>query len=444
MNEPSEPGVVPNGGDASFEGVRSLTGTIRLPGDKSLSHRALLFAGVSEGRCAVDNLSTGADVATTEGLLTAYGIDVEPGDATSNVGRSVVVDGVGWDGRREPNDVVDCGNSGTTVRLTLGWLAGTPFLSVLTGDASLRGRPMRRVVDPLLSMGMTFDGRNRANNLPLVVRGGGIEGIDFRSPVASAQVKSAVLLAGLQAGGVTTVSEPHLSRDHTERMLGALGVPIERSGTTLSVRSATIPAFSFSVPADPSTAAFWIVAATICPSSSIEIPNVAINPTRTGFLAVLDRMGAGVVIERTGDALGENIGTIQVGSASLRGTEVSSDEVPGLIDEIPVLAVAAAHASGPTTFRGVGELRVKESDRLKAIAIHIEAFGAQANIDGDDLTIVPGRLHAATVSSFGDHRMALAAAVMGLSLSGETVVKDFAASSVSYPGFGADLSGASS
>lgn len=434
-------------GSVAFEGGQAIRGCVNLPGDKSLSHRALLFAGVSDGRCAIDGLSTGEDVDSTARFLAQYGINVDdvtgrsgsPDNATRRACRSVVVDGVGWDGRREPSDVVDCGNSGTTVRLGMGWLASSPFLSILTGDASLRHRPMRRVIEPLSQMGMVFDGRNRINNLPIVVRGGGIEGVDFRSPVASAQVKSAVLLAGLQAGGVTEVIEPQLSRDHTERMLAALGMPIDISGTTVSVRAGNIPAFAFSVPADPSTAAFWIVAATICRGSEIELPNVAINPTRTGFLRVLVRMGAQVVVEPTTDALGEDVGTITARFSPLEGVEVAADEIPGLIDEVPILAVAAAHATGRTTFRGVAELRVKESDRLAAISEHMSAFGATAIIEGDDLMIVPGPLVSAVVDSFGDHRMALAAAVMGLSLSGRTTVQNFAASSVSYPTFTADL-----
>lgn len=413
-------------------GGRPLRGRLRVPGDKSISHRALLLAALADGTSTVRGLSPGDDVARTRAAVEALGASVDGNRVTG--------------GRRrlhEPDAVIDAGNSGTTVRLLAGVCATVPGLSILTGDASIRRRPMDRVTAPLRQMGADLDGRDGGRLPPLVVRGGDLKGIEYELPVPSAQVKAAVLLAGLAAEGETVVREHVRTRAHTEEMLAACGadVMVEDGGRTTRVRPSSLRPFTLDVPGDPSQAAFWIVAAALVPDSDVIVDGVYTGPARAGFLDVLDRMGA--FVDRSAGSLRATYG------GPLRATEIGGDEVPGLIDEIPVLAVAAAYATGTTTIGGAGELRVKESDRIATVAEELSKLGARVEPRPDGMVIHgnPGGLHPAAVRSHGDHRLAMALAVAGLVVPaattttgvGETVIDGWDAVATSYPGFLDDL-----
>jgi len=353
---------------------------------------------------------------------------------------AVTVAGRGIESFAEPGDVVDCGNSGTSIRLLVGLLSGRPFLTVLTGDASLVTRPMRRVVEPLRAMGAHIDGRADGALAPLAVRGGGLTGTAHTLAVASAQVKTAIVLAGLQADGVTTVTEPAPSRDHTERMLAALGAPITRlDERAVQVTRGAPGPFALHVPGDPSSAAFWAVAAAITPGSELTIDGVNLNPTRIAFVDVLARMGAAVAIEHTGDELGEPVGSLHVRHGALRSTTIEGAEIPWLIDELPVLAVAAAFAEGVTEIRDAAELRVKESDRIVTVAGMLGAMGIGVETSGDGLSVRGGRPTPARFESHGDHRIAMSAAVAANAVEGESTIVDWRSTATSYPEFGDDL-----
>ncbi|MEA2828186.1 MAG: 3-phosphoshikimate 1-carboxyvinyltransferase [Actinomycetota bacterium] len=404
-----------------IEGGRPLRGRVRVPGDKSISHRALLLGALAEGISVVRGLSTGADVAGTAAAVGAMGAIVE-GDLITG-GRSRL---------QEPDGVVDVGNSGTTIRLLAGLCAGFDWLTVLAGDASIARRPMDRVADPLRRMGARVDGRDGGRLPPVTVRGGGLHGIDYAMPVASAQVKSAILLAGLSADGETVVRESTPTRAHTEEMLAAAGADIEVIDGTIRLRPSALHPFELDVPGDPSQAAFWVVAACIVPGSEVLVDDVYLGPGRAGFLDVLAAMGADV--ERVGEkSLRARY------SPALRGTTVEGHQVPGLIDEIPVLAVAAAVAEGTTTFEGAGELRLKESDRVATIARELSALGATVDPTDDGLVVKGGGLHGGQVRSHGDHRVAMAMAVAAMAAEGDTVVDGWDAVATSYPGFEDDL-----
>jgi 3-phosphoshikimate 1-carboxyvinyltransferase len=407
---------------------------VRVPGDKGISHRALLLAALADGRSVLRGLAEGDDVARTRTALERLGVRV----TTASSG--IVVTGRGAGSLCEPETVIDCGNSGTTMRMIAGLLAGRPFLSVLSGDDSLVARPMARVVEPLRALGAWVDGRAGATLAPLVIRGGHLTGCRCTLRVASAQVKSAVLLAGLQADGVTEVVEPYPSRDHTERMLAALGAPIDRvDAVTVRVRRGAPAPFELDVPGDPSSAAFFAVAACITPGSSIRISDVDLNPTRTGFVDVLRRMGARIETRVTGERLGEPVGELLVEWAPLSGTTIGGAEVPRVIDEIPVLAVAAAFADGVTEINDVAELVVKESDRIATIQQELSQFGVGVESRADGLTIRGGRPRAATLKSHGDHRIAMAVAVAANAADGESTVRGWQSVRVSYAGFADDL-----
>lgn len=417
-----------------------LHGELRVPSDKSISHRAVLFAGMAAGTSLLNGVLDSADVRATLAALHWLGAKVRV-LGTQSDGLFVEVTGWGEQGPKEPLGPVDCGNSGTTVRLLMGVLAGWPISVTLTGDASLSKRPMRRIADPLEQMGASV--RTSANGtLPATVHGGALHAIPYASPVASAQVKSAVLLAGLRADGTTSVSEPSLSRDHTERLLPVFGVPVATEGLTASVTGPVpLQAANISVPGDASSAAFFAVAACIVPGSRVVMHNVSLNPTRTGFLRVLRRIGADIVAQE-GEAVGaERAGTLIVRSpAVLRATTVTAEEVPSLVDEVPILALAAAFAEGTTRFEGVAELRVKESDRLEAVRAGLEALGADVAAGEDWLEVTgPGRLAGTRLPSLGDHRLAMTWAIAGLVAEGETVVEGFEAVDVSYPRFREDV-----
>jgi 3-phosphoshikimate 1-carboxyvinyltransferase len=419
-----------------------LRGMVRLPGDKSISHRAVLFGAIAEGESRVENFLFGADCLSTVACIRALGVEAVFADAPE--GRVLIVRGVGLDGLREPADVLDCGNSGTTMRLLTGLLAGRPFLSVLTGDASLRGRPMARVLEPLRAMGAHVHGRDGDRLPPLVIAPARLSGTRHRLAVASAQVKSALVLAGLCAEGETWVQEPAPSRDHTEGMLAAMGAPLTVDGTTLRVRRPDRPLrpLRLRVPGDISSAAFWLVAGACHPDAEVRVEAVGLNPTRAGVIEALRAMGADLTVAHERLEGGERIGDVTVRSSRLHGTVIAGDLIPRLIDEVPVLALAAAVADGDTIVRDAAELRVKETDRIATTTTELGRLGARIEPAADGMVIHgggPASLRGARCRSHGDHRLAMTLAVAGLLADGETIVEDAGAVDVSYPAFWQDL-----
>ena len=415
----------------------SLRGTVQVPGDKSISHRALLFGAIAEGDTVIEGLLPAEDPLSTAACLRAMGVEVSEIVA----GQSVRVSGVGLDGFQEPSDVLDCGNSGTTMRLMLGLLAGRAGRHfVLTGDGSLRQRPMRRVGDPLARMGAQIAGRQGGNYAPLAVAGRQLVGTSITTAVASAQVKSAILLGALTAEGSTTVIEPAQSRDHSERMLRAFGADLEVGGpnnTEVTVRpGATLRGQSVVVPGDISSAAFWLVAGAITPGADITVENVGLNPSRTGILDVLEQMGARISVLERRDVAGEPVGNLQVCHGPLQAFEIGGDLIPRLVDEIPVLAVAACCAEGTSRITGAEELRVKETDRLAVMARQLGAMGAAIEEFEDGMMILGGRpLHGAVLDSETDHRVAMSLAVAATVATGESQLHRPEAAAVSYPEF---------
>lgn len=404
-----------------------LKGTVVVPGDKSISHRVLLLAALAEGSSFIYGLPAGADVAATSSALENLGVTVS---APTGVSGRVEIRG----GRlREPLGVIDVGNSGTSIRLLAGLLSAQPFNSVLTGDASVRRRPMGRVVEPLRLMGAQISGPEGASGAPLSIRGGALRGIRYEVPVASAQVKGSLLLAGLFAEGETTVVEAAPTRVHTEELLAAFGADVSIEPGCVSVRASRPKPFEFRVPGDPSSAAFWIAAASILPGSDVLLPGLYLGPHRAGYIEVLKRMGARIHVDASG--------SVHCQYSALRAARVSAAEVPGLVDEIPILAVAAAFAQGVSRFEGAGELRYKESDRLTALEEVLGAMGAHIFTEGDDLTVVGGSaLRPVKVSSRGDHRIAMAACVALMACEGEGgVVSGWQCVETSYPEFSSDL-----
>ena len=394
-----------------------------------------MLAALSDGPCRVTNYLRGEDCLVTLRVLRQLGVSID-----ESPDGSFVVHGCG--GRfRASSDDLDCGNSGTTMRLMSGLLAAQPFRSRLTGDPSLSRRPMRRVMEPLGLMGALLRTEGEGDRPPLIIDGtANLQGIEYRLPVASAQVKICVLLAGLMGRGETTVVQPVPTRDHTERMLESFGVPVSRDGERITVRGGQLPrARDFAIPGDISSAAFWLVAASAQRDAKLVLHDVGLNPTRTGILAVLRRMGA-VIQETASHESGEPFGSIEVRGEQLQGTTIGGGEIPNVIDEIPVLAVAGALASGSTVIRDASELRVKESDRLAVVAHHLAAMGADVTENPDGLVIRGGRpLHGARLDSHGDHRIAMAFAIAGLFAEGETVIENTECVETSYPGFAAQL-----
>jgi 3-phosphoshikimate 1-carboxyvinyltransferase len=412
--------------------ARRLAGRLEVPGDKSISHRAALFGALARGATEIHGYLEADDCLRTLRAVEALGAEVtRKGPGEYRIG------GVGPRGFSEPADVLDCGNSGTTARLLLGVLAAQPFWTFLTGDDSLRRRPMARVVAPLAAMGATVVGRAGGGRLPLAIRGGPLRALHWELPVASAQVKSAILLAGLHADGPVSVTEPAASRDHSERLLRRFGARLERRGLTTTIEPGALEGTTVRVPGDISSAAFLLVAGTVVPDSRLTVAGVGLNPTRTGALEVLEAMGARLTIAPAAEhGADEPVGDVTVATAELGATTVAGAIVPRLIDEVPALVVAAACARGRTEIRDAAELRVKESDRLAALARELGRLGARVAERPDGLVVEGGApLVGARVSSGGDHRIAMALAVAGLVARGTTVVEDAACIATSFPQF---------
>lgn len=408
-----------------------LKGTVIVPGDKSISHRSALLGAVTDGTSRIRNFLAGSDCLSTIDAFRAMGVPIERN------AREVIVRGRGLHGLKEPSSTLNMGNSGTTTRLISGLLAPQPFDCVLSGDDSLNSRPMNRVIEPLTRMGASIVSVNGNGRAPLAISGRELKGIHYDSPVASAQVKSAIILAGLYANGETSVTEPYLSRNHTELMLGALGADIRVSGATCSIRPCErLTPFDITIPGDISSAAYFIAAALIVPGSEVRVKNVGINPTRSGILKVCRDMGADFSIENTTTAAGEPTADLIVRHSQLRGTEISGAVIPTLIDEIPIIAVMAAYARGTTAIRDAGELKVKESNRIDTVTAGLRAMGVPV-IPTEDGMIIEGadKLRGASIKTCFDHRVAMSFAIAGLAAEGVTRIEDSQCVSVSYPGF---------
>ena len=416
-------------------------GIIDIPGDKSISHRSVMFAGLGNTPVHIKNFLHAADCLSTVGVMRALGVNVEFLNE-----KELIVTGRGLHGLSEPLTVLDAGNSGTTLRLMMGLLSPQPFLSVFSGDASLTRRPMGRIRRPLSTMGARIYGRNENNNLPLTIVPSEkkLHGIHYDSPVASAQVKSAILLAGLYADAPTTVTEPYISRDHTEQMLTGFGVHLERSGTSVTVFPVEEDNFrapsEITVPGDISSAAYFLVAGTIIAGSRLRLNNVGINPTRTGILDVLRDMGAHISVQNERESGGECVADLLVEAAPLHGVSFGAEIMPRLIDEIPVLAVAALFAEGDTIITGAGELRVKETDRLHAIATELQKLSPGSIEEREDGLVIHGKseIRRAQVKSYDDHRMAMSLAVLGAAGEG-VLIENPESVNISYPTFFSEI-----
>jgi 3-phosphoshikimate 1-carboxyvinyltransferase len=411
---------------------RSLRGEIIVPGDKSISHRAIMFASLARGVSQVRGLLRGEDCLSTLKAFQAMGVEV-----TEKGEDELIITGRGLDGLQEPIDVIDCGNSGTTMRLLTGILAAQPFFSVLTGDQYLCKRPMGRVMNPLTEMGAKILGRDNNTKAPLAIDGGGLIAAEYRSPVASAQVKSAILLAGMQIEGTTTVYEPHLSRDHSERMLRYFGADIMsfEGGASVNGRVA-LEGREVMVPGDISSAAFFLVAGLIVPDSELLLKNVGINPTRSGIIDILQQMGGSIELLNQRELSGEPVADLLVKSSALKGVEIGGELVPRAIDEFPVISVAAAFAEGLTVIRDAKELRVKETDRIAAMCASLEKLGALIDPLEDGMRITGGQpLKGGTVHSYGDHRIAMSMAVAALAAESEVLIEDTGCTATSFPNF---------
>lgn len=409
----------------------SLKGTLEVPGDKSISHRSVMFGAIAEGTTTVQNFLVGEDCLSTISCFKEMGVSIK------QEGTNVTIEGKGLTGLKEPVNFLNVGNSGTTTRLMLGILAGRPFHACIIGDESIAKRPMDRVTRPLKQMGAHIDGRGNGSFTPIAIRGGNLKGIYYKSPVASAQVKSSILLAGLQAEGTTTVEEPYKSRDHTERLLSAFGVEVKTEGLAVSVAGGQkLTGANIYVPGDISSAAFFLVAGAIVPNSSIQLKNVGVNPTRTGILDVLENMGAKIELAKALDTA-EPIADIMIGTSDLKGTEISGELIPRLIDEIPIIALLATQAEGTTVIKDAEELKVKETNRIDTVVGELKKLGA--NIEPtDDGMIIHGKTKlkgGTTVSSHGDHRIGMMLAIAGAICEEPIELEQHEAVAVSYPTF---------
>ena len=426
--------------DLTVSRPRRLAGEIVAPGDKSVSHRAVMLNSIAEGQATVRNFSPGDDCTSTMGIMRSLGVNIERETASENAGDTLVVRGSGANGLREADDVLDAGNSGTTMRLMSGILAGRDFKSTMTGDQSLQSRPMGRIIKPLSMMGAVIRGREDNTLAPLEFDGGSLKGIDYDLPVASAQLKSAILLAGLRAEGQTSIAQPEASRDHTERMLTAMGADLTVDGLNVTVMQSDIDCVDVEVPGDISSAAFWIVAGLIHPNAEVVVKRVGINPTRAGVLTALQDMGANIELVHRRDVAGEPVADIVASTSNLRGTELAGSIMPLLMDEVPIIAVAAAMAEDETVIRDAAELRVKETDRISATVDWLVAAGVEAETRDDGMAIVgSGRIAGGTYQSLDDHRIAMALGIAGLVADDPITIVEASCASISYPEFWDEL-----
>ena len=426
---------------------KTISGELAVPGDKSISHRAAILAGLSDGSCRVENFLSSEDCVNTLRAMVQLGVRYEVLKGTEEQPEDLLIHGCGNE-LKAPGQELDCGNSGTGMRLLAGVLASQKFDSVLVGDESLSGRPMGRVMIPLGEMGAQIDARGEKEGCaPLHISGGSLKAIEYDMPVASAQVKSAVLLAGLFAPDTTVVYQPATTRDHSERLLNYFGVEVVTAGNRISIEGGQkVTARDLVVPGDVSSAAFWIVAAAVTPGSKFTLTNVGLNPTRTAIITVLKRMGARITDTIEHEDGGEPRGVIEIEGGTLTGTEILPEEVPNLIDEVPILAVAGALSEGTMTIRNAHELRVKETDRIDTVVKNLRAMGGAIE-EFDDGMVIPGgqKLQGAQLDSYGDHRIAMAFAIAGLlAESGETTIVNTACVNTSYPTFSEHLTKISS
>ncbi|MDD6455672.1 MAG: 3-phosphoshikimate 1-carboxyvinyltransferase [Lachnospiraceae bacterium] len=418
-----------------FTSVSGLRGTVTVPGDKSISHRAVLFGSIAKGITRVEGFLQGADCLSTISCFRRLGIDIE------NEAGIVTVHGKGLHGLQAPTEVLDCGNSGTTTRLISGILSGQKFPVTLTGDASIQKRPMGRIIKPLTQMGAQITSERGDGCAPLHIQGGALHGIHYQSPVASAQVKSAILLAGLYAEGETAVTEPTLSRNHTELMLKGFGADISSSGTTASIRPVSeLHGQGITVPGDISSAAYFLAAGSLIPNSEILIQNVGINPTRAGIITVCNAMGADLTLLNEHVVSGEPVADLLIRTSQLKATTIEGAIIPTLIDELPVIALMACFAEGTTIIRDAAELKVKESDRIQVMVDNLTAMGAHVEGTDDGMIIEGGHpLHGAVVDSHLDHRIAMTFAIAGKLASGETEITGAECVNISYPTYYQDM-----
>lgn len=418
--------------DKNISRAKPLKGEITVAADKSISHRAVIFSALARGESVIRNLLQAEDIQSTCRCMKNLGVNIQERNSI------LLIKGRGLQGLKEPDKVLDCGNSGTTMRLLTGVLSAQPFFSVLAGDHSLNQRPMRRVIEPLQLMGAELQGRQGGNYPPLAIRGRKLKGISYLSPVASAQVKTAILLAGLNAEGITAIMEPEKSRDHSENMLAAMGASIQVDGLRIQLKPGKeLSPQEFVVPGDISAAAFFLVAATIIPGSELRICNIGVNPTRTGIIEALQQMGANIKLENLRTIGGEIIADIIVTASQLKGVKIEGEIIPRIIDEIPVLAVAMAVAEGESEVREAGELRIKETDRIAAICSELGKLGVAITEleDGFRIKGKEQQLQAVRVESYGDHRIAMSLAVAALIAEGETTIGNAGAVNISFPSF---------
>ena len=415
--------------------VKGLSGEVTVPGDKSISHRTIMLGSIAKGDTEVEGFLQGADCLSSIACFSKMGVNIE------NENGKVIVHGRGLHGLKKPESVLDVGNSGTTTRLMSGILAAQPFSSTVNGDASIQKRPMKRIMTPLSQMGADITSINGNDCAPLLINGTKLHGIHYDSPVASAQVKSSILLAGLYADGETSVTEPEVSRNHTELMFEQFGVSIKTEGKTVRVQPAEeLFAQKIVVPGDISSATYFLVAGAITPNSCITIKNVGINPTRDGILRVLADMGANLEIRKTSGAIGEPTADITVRTSSLKGCTIGGEIIPTLIDEIPAIAILACFADGETVIRDAAELKVKESNRIDVMVQNLKAMGADIEATDDGMIIRGGRtLHGATIDSKLDHRIAMSFAVAAMNAEGETDIVGADCVTISYPNFYSDM-----
>lgn len=415
-----------------FSRARRFKGEFHPTPDKSISHRAIIFSSLSQGTSVIKNFLRAEDPLSTLSAFRALGVDID------DSGEDIIIRGKGIHGLKEPDNVIDCGNSGTTIRMLSGVLAGNPFFSVLSGDTSLRSRPMRRVITPLSLMGAEISGRADNKYPPLAVKGKPLQAMKYILPVASAQVKSAIILAGLYAAGETEITEPAKSRDHTERMLPSFGAKIATTGLHITIKGgAEMQGGEIYVPGDFSSAAFFIVGALLIRDSDLTIRGVGINPTRIGLLNALKKMGADIEVRNIREVSGEPVADIHCsGGRELNAVTITEEDIPSLIDEFPVLCVAATQANGVTFIRGAKELRVKESDRIRSMATELGKMGAEIEEFEDGLSIRgKGVLKGGDIESYGDHRIAMAMSIAALIAEGKTTIRGISSVNISFPGF---------